>query len=103
MLFLPLCYFLLSSPFLLIMGRYYRIDTMLLKLVGDHSGAEILLQIFISLVAFSLPTRIISGMINSKNQHGSKRKAQLLPYWFPGARHWADLVFRGENWLKKAR
>lgn len=102
-LFLPTCYLLLSTPFLLILSRYYRLDSKLTSLLGHRSFADILLQLFVGLIAFLLPTRIISGKRYGASQDERKRRVQQLPYWIPGVRHWVNVVFRGERWLEGVR
>ncbi|KAF2446159.1 hypothetical protein P171DRAFT_519732 [Karstenula rhodostoma CBS 690.94] len=103
-LFLPLCYLLLSSPFLLVFARYYGIDSKLFELFGkDKSVKEIALQVFVGLVAASLPTRILSGKNWNPDQDGGTRRVQQIPYWIPQLRHWGNVVFGGEGWLKQVR
>jgi hypothetical protein len=103
-LFLPLCYFLLSFPFVLVLARYYQFDSKISNtLFKDRSLTDTLLQVFVGLVAFLLPTRILSGRTSSASQDGGKRRVQQLPYWIPGVRHWGNIVFGGEGWLKGIR
>ncbi|KAL5421658.1 hypothetical protein PMIN04_005351 [Paraphaeosphaeria minitans] len=103
-LFLPLCYLLLSSPFLLVFGRYYGWDSKLFEFIGkDKSLKEIALQVFVGLTAVSLPTRILSGKNWNSDQNGGTRRVQQFPYWIPQVRHWGSVVFGGEGWLKKVR
>lgn len=103
-LFLPLCYLLLSSPFLLFLARYFGIDSRLFELFGkDKSVKEIALQLFVGLVAASLPTRYLSGKNWNLDQNGGTRRVQQIPYWIPQVRHWGSVVFGGEGWLKKVR
>lgn len=104
MLFLPLCYLLLSSPFLLVLVRYYGLDSKLFDNVGrDKSVKEIALQVFVGLVAASLPTRYFSGKDWNTVQDGGTRRVQQVPYWIPQVRHWGSVVFGGEGWLNKVR
>ncbi|KAF2680160.1 hypothetical protein K458DRAFT_445376 [Lentithecium fluviatile CBS 122367] len=103
-LFLPVCYVLLSIPFVLVLARYYRIDSSIASfLFAERSFTDTLLQVFVSLVAFLLPTRIISARSQSVSQDGRKRRVQQMPYWIPGVRHWANVVFGGEGWMKGLR
>jgi hypothetical protein len=103
-LFLPLCYFLLSSPFLLVLARYYGFDGRLFEIFGkDKSVKEIALQVFVGLVAATLPTRILSGKTWVQDQDGGTRRVQQIPYWIPQVRHWGSVVFGGEGWLKNVR
>lgn len=103
-LFLPLCYLLLSSPFILVFSQYYGFNSKLLAIVGQgKSIKEIALQVFVGLIAASLPTRILSGRNWNSNQNGGKRRVQQIPYWIPGVRHLSGVVFGGEEWLKKVR
>jgi hypothetical protein len=104
MIFLPLCYLFLSSPFILAFIWYYGFDTKLLDAIGREKNAkEIALQLFLGLIAASLPTRILSGRSWDQNQHGGKRRVQQIPYWLPGVRHWTSIVLGGEEWLKSVR
>ncbi len=102
-LFLPLCYVLLSSPFLLILSRYYRVNTKLSAVLGERSLAEHALAVFVCAMALLLPTRMVSGRSRGGGPEGRVRSVQLLPYWVPGVRHWGDLVFRGDAWLEGVR
>ncbi|KAK7190047.1 hypothetical protein DPSP01_006344 [Paraphaeosphaeria sporulosa] len=103
-LFLPLCYLLLSSPFLLVFARYYGFDSRLFEFIGkDKSVKEIALQVFVGLIAATLPTRILSGKNWNSYQNGGTRRVQQIPYWIPQVRHWGSVVFGGEGWLKKVR
>ena len=104
MLFLPFCYLLLSSPFLLVLARYYQFDSRLFEVFGTEKRlTDIALQVFVGLIAFLLPTRILSGKSSDRDQDGGKRRVQQIPYWIPGVRHWGNIVFGGEGWLKKVR
>jgi len=102
--FLPLLYLLLSTPFILVFARYYRIDSRISAvLFKDRSLTDTLLQGFVVLVAFLLPTRIISAGGLSAGKDGGKRRVQQVPYWIPGVRHWGNVVFGGERWLRGVR
>jgi hypothetical protein len=98
LVFLPLCYALLISPFALLFVRLYKIKT-LGYITDSYGAADIVPQLFVLLVTASLATRSLSGV--SKNDR--KGRVQLYPYWLPGIRHWANIVFGGEGWLKSVR
>ncbi|KAJ4302998.1 hypothetical protein N0V90_001889 [Kalmusia sp. IMI 367209] len=84
-LFLPLCYLLLSSPFILVLARYYQFDSRLFEVLGkEKSLTDIALQVFVGLIAFLLPTRILSGKNWDRDLDGGKRRVQQIPYWIPG-------------------
>jgi hypothetical protein len=103
-LFLPLCYLFLSSPFLLVLARYYGFDSRLFELFGnDKSVQELALQVFVGIVAATLPTRVLSGKIWAQDRNGGPRRVQQIPYWIPQVRHWGSVVFGGEGWLKNVR
>jgi hypothetical protein len=103
-LFLPLCYLLLSTPFTLVVAHYYQIDSRIwAALFGERSLTDTLLQGFVLLVAFLLPTRIISARSQSGPKDGGKRRVQQVPYWIPGVRHWGNVVFGGERWMRRLR
>lgn len=104
-LFLPICYLFLTCPFVLLAIYYYRSDLQALTagLGKNRSATDILLQLFVSVVAFVLPTRILSGKDWSTSENEGKRRIQQLPYWIPGARHWGNIAFGGERWLKGHR
>lgn len=103
-MFLPVLYLLLSAPLISVLIYYSHIKTEFLNnLLPARNPTDILLQIFVSVIAFTLPTRILSGR-NWKNTHdGGKRRIQQIPYWIPGLRHWFNIVFGGEGWLKGVR
>jgi hypothetical protein len=102
--FLPLCYLLLSTPFILVLARYYRIDSWIsATLLKDRSLTDSALQAFVLLVVFLLPTRILSSRYQSVRNDGGKRRVQQVPYWIPGVRHWGNIVFGGEGWLRGVR
>jgi hypothetical protein len=103
-LFLPLCYLLLSTPFTLVIAHYYQIDSRILAaLFGERSLTDTLLQGFVLLIALLLPTRIISARSQSVPKDGGKRRVQQVPYWVPGMRHWGNVVFGGERWMSVLR
>lgn len=98
--FLPLCYVLLTSPFVLFFLRLYRAE---IKASGyfpsDYTAADIVPQVFLFLVTVLLATRSLSAV--GKNDR--KGRVQLYPYWVPGLRHWGNVVWGGEVWLKSVR
>ena len=105
-LFLPLCYLLLSTPFILAIGWYYGLNSRLPDSFSTEKTAkEIILQVVVGLLAASLPTRLLSGRSwnRDQNENGGKRRVQQVPYWCPGVRHWPSVVYGGEEWLKKVR
>jgi hypothetical protein len=103
-LFLPLCYLLLSTPFTLVIAHYYHFDSRILAaLFGERSLTDTLLQGFVLLIALLLPTRIISARSQSVPKDGGKRRVQQVPYWVPGMRHWGNVVFGGERWMSVLR
>ncbi|KAF2272299.1 uncharacterized protein EI97DRAFT_406550 [Westerdykella ornata] len=103
-LFLPLCHLLLFSPFALLALRHYRLDQQILEHVPeDYKTPDIWPQVFIAIIAVLLATRIISGSNSGLGKIDGKRRVQLLPFWIPGFRHWGNLVFGGETWLKSVR
>ncbi|KAF2205808.1 hypothetical protein GQ43DRAFT_477048 [Delitschia confertaspora ATCC 74209] len=102
-LFLPLCYLLLTSPFLYIILRRYSLYTPFLEAIPKHwTTPDILPQVFVSLIAFCLATRVISGK-NLCSANGGQRRVQLIPYWVPGLRHLGNVVSGGERWFKRVR
>lgn len=103
-LFLPLCYFLLSTPFILAISHYLELDSKLLAALPlkDKNLTDLALQVFVGLIVFALPTRLISGKSWS-SKDGGKRRVQQMPYWIPIVRNWWSIVLGGERWLKKAR
>lgn len=104
-LFLPLCYVLLCSPFLTLAAYYLGFGrTLRAYLPEDLSWTDRLPQIVLSTVFILLPTRLLSGSgYATKSDNGGKRRVQSLPYWIPGARHFWSLVAGGERWLKGIR
>ncbi|PVH98248.1 hypothetical protein DM02DRAFT_615911, partial [Periconia macrospinosa] len=103
-MFLPVLYLLLSAPLLLVLIYYFQAKSAIWnQFVTGRNPTDILLQVFISVIAFTLPTRILSGR-NWKTSHDEgKRRVQQIPYWIPGLRHWFNIVFGGEGWLKGVR
>jgi hypothetical protein len=103
-LFLPLCYTFLLSPFILLASRYYSVYQKLLQYIpNDYTTPEIWPQLFLAIITVSVATRFISSYNVSAEKDGGKRRVQLLPYWIPGVRHWFNIVFGGEEWLKAVR
>ncbi|KAF2715281.1 hypothetical protein K504DRAFT_469535 [Pleomassaria siparia CBS 279.74] len=95
LVFLPLCYALLISPFVLVFTRLYNIS--IFGFIPErYTTADIVPTFFVLLVTTSLATRSLTGF--AKNDR--KGKVQLYPYWLPFVRHWGNLVFGGEGWLK---
>ncbi|KAF1953170.1 hypothetical protein CC80DRAFT_478163 [Byssothecium circinans] len=102
-LFLPLLYVLLSSPFITILVVYLKLDLGALNVWKNTTTVDIVLQIFVTAVAFLLPTRLLSGRNSAGGNNGGKRRVQQIPYWIPALRHWGNVVFGGEGWLKGIR
>ncbi|CAI6333339.1 unnamed protein product [Periconia digitata] len=97
-MFLPVLYLLLSVPLLSVIIYYF--PASLPQFVQARNPSDILLQVFVSLIAFTLPTRILSGRSWSNSRNEGKRRVQQIPYWTPGLRNWLNIVFGGEGWLK---
>ncbi|KAF2823634.1 hypothetical protein CC86DRAFT_327439 [Ophiobolus disseminans] len=104
-LFLPLCYVLLLSPFLTVAAYFLGFGKTLRAYVPeDFSWTDLLPQIVLATVFLLLPTRLLSGSGNaSKADNGRKRRVQSLPYWIPGFRHFWSITLGGEKWLKGVR
>jgi hypothetical protein len=104
-LFMPLCYVLLLSPFFTLVGWYFGFDrTLSAYAPEDFTWTDLLPQIVLSAVFLLLPTRLISHWANaSKGSNGGKRRVQSLPYWIPGFRNFWSLVSGGERWLRGVR
>jgi hypothetical protein len=104
-LFLPVCYVLLLSPFLTLAGYYLGFGRTLKAYVPeDLSWTDLLPQIALSTVFVLLPTRLLSGSGGaSKSKNGGKRRVQALPYWIPGFRHFWSIVSGGDRWTKSVR
>ncbi|KAF2106797.1 hypothetical protein BDV96DRAFT_507240 [Lophiotrema nucula] len=104
-LFLPLCYAIFISPFVALVVWKYQLDQTIAEYIpNDYKTADRLPQLFVSLTAVILVTRLVSGKRHGANiKEGGKRRVQLLPYWVPGARHSTNLIFGGDKWLKNAR
>ncbi|CAO2649481.1 Nn.00g068660.m01.CDS01 [Neocucurbitaria sp. VM-36] len=105
MLFLPLCYLLLLSPFILAVAWYFGFDQTLQNYLPAHfSWLDLLPQICLSAVFLLLPTRLISGFGGAgKSKNERKRRVQSLPYWLPGLRNLDSIVLDGDRWLKSIR
>ncbi|KAF2474357.1 uncharacterized protein BDR25DRAFT_340858 [Lindgomyces ingoldianus] len=102
LLFLPLCYLILLSPFISLCIWKFDLDQKLLQFVPtDYKTPDIWPQVFISLVGILLATRYISGKSDGDEKNEGKRRVQLLPYWVLGVRHWCNAVFGGESWLRR--
>jgi hypothetical protein len=102
-LFLPICYVLLLSPFLTLLGYYLGFGRTLrqyLPLPKEFAWFDLLPQVVICTVVVFLPTRLLSG---SKSKDGGQRRVQSLPYWIPGFKHFWSIVSGGESWLKSVR
>jgi hypothetical protein len=101
-LFLPLWYLMLLSPFLTAIAYFYGIGHMLQGLVPeDFAWFDLLPQVALSAVFLLLPTRLLSGSRSTgKSKDGAKKQVPSLPYWIPGVRHLGSIVSGGEEWLK---
>jgi hypothetical protein len=104
-LFLPVCYVLLLSPFITLAGWYFGLGHTLSAYVPeDLSWTDLLPQIVLSTVFVLLPTRLLSGKVGaSKSTDGGKRRVQLLQYWIPGFRHFWSMATGGDRWLSGLR
>jgi hypothetical protein len=104
-LFLPICYVMLLSPFLTLLGYYLGFGrTLKAYIPEDFSWTDLLPQIALSTVFLLLPTRLLSGRAGaSKSKDGGQKRVQSLPYWIPGFRHFWSIISGGEAWLKGVR
>ncbi|KAH7348054.1 hypothetical protein BKA66DRAFT_432647 [Pyrenochaeta sp. MPI-SDFR-AT-0127] len=105
-LFLPLCYIALLSPFTLAIAYFFGLDQAIRRLIPeDFSWFDLLPQIVLSAVFLLLPTRLLSGSgdATKSKDGGGKRRVQSLPYWIPGVRNFGSIAFGGEEWLKGVR
>ncbi|KAF2128523.1 hypothetical protein P153DRAFT_292683 [Dothidotthia symphoricarpi CBS 119687] len=101
MLFLPIWYLLLLSPFLFVVTYYSRLGRQLASLIPqDFSVFDLLPQVVLSVVFVLLPTRLLSGSGEiTKSKDGGKRRVQSLPYWIPGAQHLGSIISGAEDWM----
>ncbi|KAH7087817.1 hypothetical protein FB567DRAFT_354675 [Paraphoma chrysanthemicola] len=104
-LFLPVCYVLLLTPFLTLAGYYFGLGQKLSAHVPeDFSWFDLIPQAALSAVFLLLPTRLFSARSDvGPSKDGGKRRVQSLPYWIPGVRHFWSIGFGGERWLKGVR
>jgi hypothetical protein len=104
-LFLPLCYTLLLSPFLVLVIYFTGLRHIFnAYLLPDFDLVNGLAPIVLSAVFLLLPTRLLSGYGGaSMSKDGSKRRVQSLPYWIPGFRHFWSVAVEGDAWLKGVR
>lgn len=103
-LFQPLCYLFLSSPFALLVSRYYGLHQKALEHIPqDYKTPDIWPQLFVAIVAILLVTRVISGKNIGASKDGGKRRVQFLPYWIPGIKHLGNIVVGGDGWLRNVR
>ncbi|KAF1915336.1 hypothetical protein BDU57DRAFT_270051 [Ampelomyces quisqualis] len=105
LMFLPICYVLLLSPFLTLAGYYLGFgQTFSAYVPEDFSWTDLLPQVVLSTVFLLLPTRLLSASgVASKTKDGGKRLVQSLPYWIPGFRHFWSIISGGEIWLNGVR
>lgn len=104
LLFLPLCYLFLASPFLLLALRYLKVYQKVPEIVPkEYSASDIGLPIIFTVVWTCIATRFLSNRNNVSIKHDGKRRVQFLPYWIPALRHWGNVTFGGEGWLKGVR
>lgn len=100
-LFLPICYVLLLSPFLTLLGYYLGFGHSLRQYLSEEfAWFDLLPQVVICTVVVFLPTRLLSG---SKGKDGGQRRIQPLPYWIPGFKNFWSIASGGESWLKGIR
>jgi hypothetical protein len=104
-LFLPVCYVLLLTPFFALAGYFFGFGQSIEAYVPeDFAWTDLLPQVALSAVFLLLPTRLLSGWTNAgKSNDGGKRRVQSLPYWIPGFRNFWSIVSGGERWLKGVR
>ncbi|KAH5164945.1 hypothetical protein HBI73_035510 [Parastagonospora nodorum] len=103
-LFLPSFYVLLFSPFLTLAGWYLGFgQTIKMYIPEDFSWFDLLPQIAVLTVVVLLPTRLLSGSGGVSKSTDGKRRAQSLPYWIPGVRHFWSIISGGEAWLNGVR
>ncbi|KAF1850998.1 uncharacterized protein K460DRAFT_271331 [Cucurbitaria berberidis CBS 394.84] len=103
-LFLPLCYLLLSTPFTLVIAWYFGfVQTLQTFIPEEFTWIDLLPQITLSAVFLLLPTRLLSSSRDGVKNKDGKRRVQSLPYWIPGVRHFGSVIFGGEGWMKSIR
>jgi len=103
-LFLPLWYAALLSPFTLAVAWYFGLGRALHRFLPDEfSWFDLLPQLAIFSVFLLLPTRLLSAAGALSMSKDGKRRVQSLPYWIPWVRNLASLVFGGEPWLRSVR
>ncbi|KAG9195967.1 hypothetical protein G6011_01088 [Alternaria panax] len=102
--FLPLCYLVLFSPFLLALAWYLSFGGIVQNVIPeDFSWFDLLPTFAISAVFVLLPTRLLSNSGKVVKSQDGKRRVQSLPYWIPGVRHLWSIAFGGEKWLSGVR
>ncbi|KAL5121614.1 hypothetical protein ACEQ8H_000300 [Pleosporales sp. CAS-2024a] len=100
-LFLPICYILLLSPFATLAVYYLGFGERLQSLVvEDFSWVDLLPQIALLTVVVLLPTRLLSSSGGTSKSDDGKRRVGSLPYWILGFRHFWNIATSGEAWLK---
>lgn len=103
-LFLPLWYGALLSPFTLALAWYFGFGQVFQRFIPEEfSWFDLLPQLAILSVFLLLPTRLWSASGSSSTSKDGKRRVQSLPYWIPGVRNLASLIFGGEAWLRGVR
>ncbi|KAF2658999.1 hypothetical protein K491DRAFT_623686 [Lophiostoma macrostomum CBS 122681] len=104
-LFYPACLALTISPLVLLVLRYFNAYQQILDHIPSAlKTSETWLQISIAVVWSCLVTRVLSGRnSNGGSTKDGKRRVQQLPYWIPSLRHWTNVFFGGEQWLKAVR
>lgn len=104
LLFLPLCYVLLTAPASLLVARYFGLDQVVgQKLKDALLDPDLFPQVSIAFLLVFIITRKITGSGDGTTTVDGKRRVQLLPFWVPGVRHWGNVVLGGERWLKAVR
>ena len=102
-LFLPLCYLFLLSPFALLTIRYaIKNEKISTNFLASYDIKSLGLQVTFAVTWACIATRFLSNRgVDGKGV--GKRTVPNLPYWIPGLRHWGNVVFGGERWLKGIR
>ncbi|OCL09652.1 cytochrome P450 [Glonium stellatum] len=103
--FIPVCSLFLLSPFFLLLARALRIDiTAFLHIPEAWRTPAALSQIFLSLIAITFSTRIISGNRGSlSTESNGAKKVPIVPYWIPVFRHFWQYIWSDEDFLSKSR
>ncbi|KAF2490336.1 hypothetical protein BU16DRAFT_470648 [Lophium mytilinum] len=100
--FIPSCWLLLTSPFILLIVRFLRVDISPLSIIPEAwRSLEFIPQAVFAFVVVGLSTRILSGRAPRSNEFA--RRVPAVPYWMPWTKNLEPYLLSDYGFLRSVR